>query len=81
MTSVKTMFRVSSVNAKQGVIYYQIIHNRVVRQLTTQYRIYPNEWDGKTIIYAGDSARRDYLKVTNERIEWDLNNKLHDSVK
>ena len=72
MTSVKAMFRASTVNAKQGVIYYQIIHNRVVRQLTTQYRIYPNEWDGKTIIYAGDSARRDYLKATNERIEWDL---------
>ncbi|MBR5852001.1 MAG: site-specific integrase [Bacteroidaceae bacterium] len=72
MTSVKAMFRASTVDAKQGVIYYQVIHNRVVRQLTTSYQIYPNEWDGKTIVSTGDNARHDYLKTTSERIDWDL---------
>ena len=72
MASVKTMFRASTVSAKQGVIYYQVIHNRVVRQLTTSYQIYPNEWDGKTIVSTGDNARHDYLKTTRERIEWEL---------
>ena len=73
MTSVKTMFRASTVDAKQGVIYFQIIHNRVVRQLTTDYHIFSNEWDGKSIQTAGcDSERRNYLKTTGERIDWDL---------
>ena len=72
MASVKTMFRASTVDEKQGVIYYQIIHNRVVRQLITPYHIYSAEWDGKNIIQAGDSERCDYLKTADERIGWDL---------
>ena len=73
MASVKAMFRASTVDAKQGVIYFQIIHNRVVRQLTTDYRIFSNEWDGKYIQAAGcDGERRNYLKTTSERIDWDL---------
>ena len=73
MASVKTMFRASTVDVKQGVIYFQIIHNRVVRQLTTDYHIFSNEWDGKSIQTAGyDSERRNYLKTTGERIDWDL---------
>ena len=73
MASVKAMFRASTVDAKQGVIYFQIIHNRVVRQLTTDYHIFSNEWDGKSIQTAGcDSERRNYLKTTGERIDWDL---------
>ncbi len=72
MTSVKTMFRASTVDAKQGVIYYRIIHNRVVRQLATDYHIFSDEWDGKSIVPAGDTARLPYLKTTAERIEWEL---------
>ena len=72
MTSVKTMFRPSTVNDKLGVIYYRIIHNRVVRQMATEYHVYPNEWDGKSLVPAGDTLRRDFLKITGERIEWDL---------
>lgn len=73
MSSVKAMFRASTVDAKHGVIYFQIIHNRVVRQLTTDYHIFSNEWDGKSIQTAGcDGERRNYLKTTGERIDWDL---------
>ena len=72
MTSVKTMFRASTVDAKQGVIYYRIIHNRVVRQLATDYHIFSDEWDGKSIVLAGDTARLPYLKTIAERIEWEL---------
>lgn len=60
MTSVKTMFRHSTVNDKLGVIYYRIIHNRVVRQMATEYHVYPNEWDGKSLVPAGDTLRRDF---------------------
>ena len=47
MASIKVKFRPSSVNGKEGSIYYQVIHNRVVRQIRTDYRIFEREWDDK----------------------------------
>ena len=47
MASVKVKFRPSSVDGKEGSIYYQVIHNRVVRQIRTDYRIFESEWNGK----------------------------------
>ncbi|MBR5594460.1 MAG: site-specific integrase [Bacteroidaceae bacterium] len=80
MASVKVMFRASTVDAKQGVIYYQIIHNRIVRQLVTDYRIFSDEWDGKSLVSTVcDGKRRDYLNTAKERIEWDLK-RLHSII-
>ncbi len=31
-------------------MYYQVIHNRMVRQISTGYRLFANEWDGKNIV-------------------------------
>ena len=45
MASVKVKFRPSSVNGKEGCIYYQVIHNRVVRQIHTDYKLFASEWD------------------------------------
>ena len=47
MASVKVKFRPSSIDGKEGSIYYQVIHNRVVRQIRTDYRIFESEWNGK----------------------------------
>ena len=47
MASVKAKFRPSSIDGKEGSIYYQVIHNRVVRHIRTDYRIFGNEWNGK----------------------------------
>lgn len=33
MATVKLKFRASSVETKEGVLYYQIIHNRLARQI------------------------------------------------
>ena len=40
MTSIKVKFRPSTVDGKEGGLYFQIIHNRVVRQLNTDYRVF-----------------------------------------
>lgn len=40
MASVKVKFRPSSVNGKEGSIYYQVIHDRAVRQIKTDCRIF-----------------------------------------
>ena len=40
MASVKVKFRPSTVNGKEGTLYYQVIHNRVVRQINTEYKLF-----------------------------------------
>lgn len=45
MATIKIKFRPSSVEGKPGKIFYQIIHNRQVQQITTSMQIYKNEWD------------------------------------
>lgn len=73
MTSIRVKFRPSSTIGKEGTIYYQIIHKRVIRQLKTDYRIYGDEWDEEsaTLILA-NNGRKGYLQSINERINWDL---------
>ena len=50
MASVKVKFRPSSIDGKEGSVYYQVIHNRVVRHIRTDYRIFESEWNGKLSI-------------------------------
>lgn len=45
MTSVKIKFRASTIDGEKGRIFYQIIHNRVIRMQKTDYRLYANEWN------------------------------------
>ena len=45
MASVKVKFRPSTVSGREGTLYYQIIHNRVVRQINTEYKLFVSEWD------------------------------------
>ena len=72
MTSIKTKYRPSSVEGKEGCIYFQIIHSRVVRQLNTDYRIFASEWDedSETIIAKGD--RTNIVNAIKERLAWDV---------
>lgn len=50
MTTLKIKFRPSSLKDKEGTVYYQIIHNRHMKQFATDFHIFPEEWDDKTII-------------------------------
>lgn len=56
MTSIKKKFRPSIVEGREWGIYFLIIHNRVVRQLNTDYKFCPCEWgeETETIIVSGD---------------------------
>ena len=76
MASVKVKFRPSSVNDKEGSIYYQVIHNRVVRQIRTNYRIFESEWNDKAATVSlpilVSTERRNYLQSVTTRIEWDI---------
>ena len=72
MASIKIKFRPSTIDGKEGSIYLQITHNRVVRQLNTNYKIFPEEWDDKKekIIVSGE--RINTLKSIKEQLNWDI---------
>ena len=45
MATIKVKLRPSSVVGRAGTIYYQVTHRRATRQITTNIRLQPDEWD------------------------------------
>ena len=45
MAKIKIKLRLSTVPGKAGTVYYQVSHKKEVRQLTTNIRLLPEEWD------------------------------------
>ncbi len=75
MASIKVKFRASTVQDKEGTIYYQVIHERVIRQIKTSYKLFPDEWDeqkSKIILSSSDSPRRNTVNAYKERVNLDL---------
>lgn len=75
-TSVKVKFRPSKVDGKEGIIYYQVIHNRVVRQIATDYKIFADEWDEKeenVMSHLCEDSRNKRIITIRERIKLDKN--------
>ena len=73
MASVKAKIRPSTNENKEGTIYYQIIQNRVVRQLKTGYHLYIYEWNKTTnSIVISNCNRKHYLLSIKEQIDWDI---------
>jgi len=75
MASIKVKFRPSTASGKEGSIYYQVIHGRIVRQVKTDYRIFDTEWDKRTSLVKilseiGENRKR-YLREVVEHIDWD----------
>ena len=74
MATVKVKFRASSVADREGSLFYRIIHNRVVRQVNTGYKLFPSEWDA---LHAGllqlsnEGPRHAYLVALKSRIAED----------
>ena len=70
-TTIKVKFRPSTVADRPGSIVFLVTHHRVVRQITTEYKIYPDEWDAKrsVIAFMSDSAMR--MKAI-QLINWNL---------
>ena len=74
MASIKVKFRPSTVADHEGTIYYQIIHERKVRQLLSDYRVFPYEWDESRsmVITTQKSERKSFILSIRERIRWDV---------
>ena len=72
MASIKIKFRPSTVEGKKGGLYFQIIQNRVIRQMNTDYKINAYEWDAEIESVVVSGARANILCSIRERMEWDL---------
>lgn len=71
MVTVRVKFRPSSVFDKEGTLFYQVIHNRIVRCINTSYKLFPSEWDKRLsliIIPVDDTMRSHYLVTMKKRI-------------
>ncbi len=74
MATIKVKFRPSTIADREGTIYYQIIHERKVRQLLSDYHVFPAEWDESRLMVTATqkSDRRSYILSIRERIRWDV---------
>ena len=74
MASIKVKFRPSVSNDREGKIYYQVIHKRVIRQIRTEFRIFKGEWNLKaaSIKYPLPENRKNYLQAIEAGIRMDV---------
>ena len=75
MGSIKLKFRPSTKKGREGVLYYQIIHQRVVRQIKTHHKLLPEEWNkskSEIVISSAETVRVDYLLKLRDIIKWDI---------
>lgn len=75
MTSIKLKFRAHTDNTKEGALYFQVIHDRVVKQVKTDYRIFEYEWDNRRgeIVkeFPFSVARNEALKIIRDKVAWE----------
>lgn len=74
MATIKVKFRPSTIADREGTIYYQIIHERKVRQLLSDYRVFPTEWDESRSMVTSrpGNVRKFFILSIRERIRWDI---------
>lgn len=72
MASIKIKFRPSTVEGKDGTLFFQIIHLRQVKQLNTGLHVNDSEWDAEdtaVIVPAEATAERvNYLSSIKENL-------------
>lgn len=73
MASVRVMFRPSTVEGKEGTLYFRVIHERVARTVFTDCHVFRDEWDdvSSSVIIAGTKERKAYLELTASKLKSD----------
>lgn len=74
MASVKIKFRPSTAKGRPGTIVYFITCHRIVRQITTEYKVFPCEWDEKQsrLVVTPNNERTAIIQLVNQRLERDM---------
>ena len=74
-TSIKLKFRPSVKSDKEGTLYYQLIHERRVKQIKTHYKIMSNEWDELSeaiVVPVNDNQRKHQVESVERCVKWDI---------
>lgn len=74
MATIKVKFRASSVPGKEGTLYYHLIHQRNLRWISTDYHVFPEEWNDKksAIIVSNRNNRQAHLQLIQSQIDWEM---------
>lgn len=74
MASIKVKFRPSVVIGHEGTIYYQIIHERRVRQLLSGLHLMQDEWNNRrsAVVINPESDRQSLTMSVREHIRLDV---------
>ena len=74
MATIRLKFRASSVPETEGTLYYQVIHKRNVKCISTHYRIYADEWDEATatLVIPLKGERKAELLLMESAIAWEM---------
>lgn len=73
MATFQIKFRPSSINTKEGTLFYQVIHRRVSKQIRVGYKLFPDEWENlfsNHPVYKNEK-RKTYLTDLKTQIEAD----------
>lgn len=73
ITTVKVKFRPSTVKGRPGSIVYLVTHRRTVRQITTGYKILPEEWDeGASKVIPFYKERAGIIRQIAQKLAYDM---------
>lgn len=74
MASFKLKFRPSTVQDKEGALYFQVIHRRSTKTVYTDYHIKQNEWNERTssVHVTGTPERQAELRLVASKVQWDI---------
>ena len=59
---------------KEGTLYYHLIHQRSLRRISTDYHVFPDEWNDKksAIIVSNRNNRQAHLQLIQSQIDWEM---------
>lgn len=74
MATIKLRFRASSVPEADGTLYFQVIHKRSVKWISTGWHICPSEWDGQaeTVVIPHGGSRMERLLQVKSAVDCEL---------
>ncbi len=84
MVTVKVKFRPSTVIDRPGAIFILVSHRRIVRQITTEYKVFPDEWNKNSSIpiIISKHERTDIILSIIRKLENDIRclNRIIDKI-
>ena len=73
MTTVKVKFRPSTVMGRPGRIIYLVTCRRVVRQITSECNVLPEEWDERqSKVILVHTRRTNFIRSVTQRLRNDI---------